>query len=44
MSNNYDKQQVVEQRQTNLILIINTIATVLTGFTTLILTVLQFYK
>ena len=38
---NYEKQQFEEQEQTNFILIINTIFTVLTGIATIILAIIQ---
>ena len=44
MNNNYEKKQFEEQETTNLILWVNTGFTILTGITTLILTILQFYK
>jgi hypothetical protein len=34
---NYEKQQVVEQKETNLVLWINTVFTIITGIATLII-------
>ena len=42
---NYEKRQLEEQKETNTVLWINTIFTILTGLATLVLTVYQlFYK
>ncbi len=41
---NYEKKQLEEQKETNLILLINTIATVITGIASLIVMVAEFMK
>jgi hypothetical protein len=44
MKPNYEKQQVHEQEQTNYILIINTVFTILTGIATIILSIIAIWK
>lgn len=39
---NYEKLQVVEQKETNVILWVNTIATIVTGIAALVLAILSY--
>lgn len=41
---NYEKRQYEEQKETNTVLWINTIATIITGLATLVLSILAFIK